>query len=120
MQRSGDWNQKNRELWEETQRLGGNKYREIYQQLIKRMKHKRFVYTNKEKSYHLKVNTDGYVVAVPVDEEKKCTCGDTETQHYENTDKCVVCGCKEFEERVDQPGFEGTWEALENITIKPR
>jgi hypothetical protein len=30
--------------------------------------------------------------------EKKCTCGDTETQHYENTDKCVVCGCKEFEE----------------------
>jgi hypothetical protein len=30
--------------------------------------------------------------------EKKCTCGDTETQHYENTDKCLVCGCKEFEE----------------------
>jgi hypothetical protein len=52
--------------------------------------------------------------------EKKCTCGDTESQHYENTDKCVVCGCKEFEERVDQPGFEGTWEALEKITIKPR
>jgi hypothetical protein len=30
--------------------------------------------------------------------EKKCTCGDTETQHYENTAKCVVCGCKEFED----------------------
>ena len=29
--------------------------------------------------------------------EKKCTCGDTETQHYD--DKCVVCGCKEFEEK---------------------
>jgi hypothetical protein len=30
--------------------------------------------------------------------EKKCTCGDTESQHYENMDKCVVCGCKEFED----------------------
>jgi hypothetical protein len=35
MQRYGDWNSKNRALWEETQRLGGNKYREIYKQLIK-------------------------------------------------------------------------------------
>jgi hypothetical protein len=67
MQRYGDWNSKNRALWEETQRLGGNKYREIYQRIKNNM-------------------------------EKKCTCGDTETQHYENTDKCVVCGCKEFEE----------------------
>jgi hypothetical protein len=30
--------------------------------------------------------------------EKKCTCGDTESQHYENTEMCLVCGCKEFEE----------------------
>lgn len=51
--------------------------------------------------------------------EKKCTCGDTETQHYENTDKCVVCGCKEFEERYEMPQFEGTYEALDKITINP-
>jgi hypothetical protein len=31
--RYGDWNSKNRALWEETQRLGGNKYREIYKRL---------------------------------------------------------------------------------------
>ena len=68
MQRFGDWNAKNRQLWEETQRLGGNKYRETYQQLIKK---------------HM---------------EKKCTCGDTESQHYENSEKCLVCECKDFEE----------------------
>jgi hypothetical protein len=62
--RYGDWNAKNRELLEETQRLGGNKYREIYNKLM----------------------------------EKKCTCGDTESQHYENMDKCMVCECKEFTE----------------------
>jgi hypothetical protein len=33
--RYGDWNAKNRQLWEETQRLGGNKYREIYLKLMK-------------------------------------------------------------------------------------
>ena len=64
----------------------GNPYYEYYQQLIKN------------------------------NMEKKCTCGDTESQHYENTDKCVVCGCKEFEERIDAPGFEGTWEALDKLT----
>lgn len=28
--RHGDWNAKNRELLEETERLGGNKYRQVY------------------------------------------------------------------------------------------
>jgi hypothetical protein len=35
MQRWGDHNQRNTQLWEETQRLGGNKYREIYKKLMK-------------------------------------------------------------------------------------
>jgi hypothetical protein len=89
------------------------------------MKQDRFVYIKEkyngkhivEERYHLRLDADGYVVAVPV-EEKKCTCGDTETQHYENTDKCVVCGCKEFEEvdeKYEMPQFEGTYEALEKI-----
>jgi hypothetical protein len=39
-----------------------------------------------------------YLQLIKKNMEKKCTCGDTETQHYENTDKCLVCGCKEFEE----------------------
>jgi aspartokinase len=36
MQRFGNWNAKNTELWEETQRLGGNKYREIYLKLMEK------------------------------------------------------------------------------------
>jgi hypothetical protein len=72
--RFGDWSSVNRHLT-----AGGtvegipreNPYREYYLQIIKK------------------------------NMEKKCTCGDTETQHYENTDKCVVCGCKEFEEKMD-------------------
>lgn len=32
--------------------------------------------------------------------EIKCTCGDTEEQHVDGCEQCVVpeCGCKEFEE----------------------
>jgi hypothetical protein len=42
--------------------------------------------------------------------EKKCTCGDTETQHYENMDECGVCECRYFEEapvklKVGQAGW---------------
>jgi 6-phosphofructokinase len=44
--------------------------------------------------------------------EKKCTCGDTESQHYE--DKCVVCGCKEFEEGAVTVGIT---KALQEIDL---
>jgi hypothetical protein len=63
----------------------GNPYYEYYQQLIKN------------------------------NMEKKCTCGDTETQHYENMDECGVCECRVFEEKYEMPQFEGTYEALEKI-----
>lgn len=32
--------------------------------------------------------------------DKNCICGDTESQHIDNCEQCVIpeCGCKEFEE----------------------
>jgi hypothetical protein len=50
--------------------------------------------------------------------EKKCTCGDTETQHYENTDKCVVCGCKEFTKQIQADTLERFKEDMQNLVIK--
>ena len=34
-----------------------------------------------------------------------CTCGDTESQHVDNCEQCVVpeCGCKEFEDANFDP-----------------
>jgi hypothetical protein len=80
MQRYGDWNAKNRELLAETQALGGNKYREIYQRIKNNME-----------------------------------LGNNGEEVQENNDTL-----NEVEVKADLPGFEGTWEALENITIKPR
>lgn len=34
------------------------------------------------------------------EKEKMCRCGDTESQHVDGCEQCVIheCGCKEFEE----------------------
>lgn len=36
--------------------------------------------------------------------EKICKCGDTEDQHIDNMEQCVIseCGCQEFEEKEEK------------------
>lgn len=40
--------------------------------------------------------------------ERYCICGDTEDQHIDNSEQCVIsgCGCKEFESIEPEEGDE--------------